>query len=288
MTSTTAPMDTDGTKDALRGALAPLAGSTLLVGLDVDGTLVNHDGDMSAAVHDTLQDVARTHHAVIATGRSIHATLPVVRTAGIESGFAVASNGAVTVELDRDAPGGYRVIDAQVFRPESALRTLREVAPGAHYAVEMADGSIYSTGGFQDASFGVEAQQRPLDELITLEAVRVVVHVPDLDPTEFSQLIEESGIHGVTYAIGWTAWLDMAAPGISKASALESVRARLGVAPEHTLTMGDGWNDVEMLDWARVGIAMGQAPDGVAAHADARTLDVHQDGAAVVLGMLGR
>jgi hydroxymethylpyrimidine pyrophosphatase-like HAD family hydrolase len=115
-----------------------------------------------------------------------------------------------------------------------------------------------------------------------------VVHVPDLTPQEFAQLIDESGVHGVQYAIGWTAWLDMAAPGVSKATALESVRARLEIDGARTVAIGDGFNDVEMLRWAGTGVAMGQAVDGVKEHADLVTLDVWHDGAVEVLrGVVG-
>lgn len=288
----TAAIAATGELDVIRGelesALAPVQGRTALLGLDVDGTLVDHDGAMSPAVHDALTAAAREHHVVIATGRSIGATLPVVRAAGVERGFAVCSNGAVTLELDPATEDGYRVLDVRTFRPQQALRALREVAPGAHYAVEMADGRFRATPGFQDASFGVEAEETDLDDLLDLEAVRVVVHVPDLTPQEFSRIIAEAGVHGVEYAIGWTAWLDMAAPGVSKASALEVVRERLDVPIGSTVAVGDGWNDTEMLAWAGVGVAMGQAPQGVADVADLRTADVAHDGVALVLRTLIR
>lgn len=283
-----ATTDVEATRARLADHLDQLAGEHLLIGLDVDGTLVDHDGAMSAPMREALQRAARGSTVVIATGRSLGATVPIVRAAGIEHGYAVCSNGAVTLEMDPSAPEGYRVIDTRTFQPGQALATLREVAPDAHYAVEMASGAFRATPGFQDASFGVEAIESDLDQLMDLEAVRVVVHVPDLSPQEFSRVIAESGVHGVEYAIGWTAWLDMAAPGVSKASALEVVRERLGIPRERTLTVGDGFNDVEMLDWAQVGVAMGQAPQGVKDVADTVTLSVYEDGTVLVLEAVAR
>jgi Cof subfamily protein (haloacid dehalogenase superfamily) len=281
------PPVTDGTLEVarvrVRTALEDLQAAPVLLGLDVDGTLVDHDGAMSPEVHRALNAAAKDAHVVIATGRSIGATLPIARAAGVERGYAVCSNGAVTVRLDPELTDGWEVLSSRTFLPGNALAALREVAPTAHYAVETADGAFFSTPGFQDASFGVQAAEADLDALFALEAVRVVVFVPDLTPEEFGKLISESGIHGVQYAIGWTAWLDMAAPGVSKATALEDVREELGVDRAHTVTVGDGFNDVEMLSWAGVGIAMGQAAPGVKEHADLETLDVWNDGAAEVL-----
>lgn len=270
-------------RERLRPVLDTLGEGRLLIGLDVDGTLVDHDGRMSPALREALQAAAAEHEVVIATGRSVGATLPIVEAAGIRHGFAVCSNGAVTLEIDPTAPGGHRVIDTRPFEPGPALARLREAAPDAHYAVELPDGSFRATPGFQDASFGVEAQESSIDELMTLEAVRVVVHVPDLSPEEFSEVVRDSGVHGVEYAIGWTAWLDMAAPGISKASALETVRDRLGIDPTRTLTVGDGFNDTEMLQWAQVGVAMGQALQEVKDAADVTTATVYEDGTVLVL-----
>lgn len=280
--------DRDATRTRLEEHLVSLPGNRLLIGLDVDGTLVDHDGVMSPPMRRVLQKAANEHVVVISTGRSLGATLPIVQAAGITNGYAVCSNGAVTLELDPEADGGYRIIDTRVFQPGYALRTLRDVAPDAHYAVEKADGSFHATTGFQDSSFGVQAQERPLDDLLELEAVRVVVHVPDLTPQEFSRVIAESGVHGVEYSIGWTAWLDMAAPGVSKATALETVRESLGVQPEHTVAVGDGFNDTEMLQWAGVGVAMGQAPQGVKDVADIVTDSVYEDGTVLVLETLLR
>ena len=288
MTPTAELADRDATRTRLEEHLVSLPGNRLLIGLDVDGTLVDHDGVMSPPMRRVLQKAANEHVVVISTGRSLGATLPIVQAAGITSGYAVCSNGAVTLELDPEADGGYRIIDTRVFQPGHALRTLRDVAPDAHYAVEKADGSFHATTGFQDSSFGVQAQERPLDDLLELEAVRVVVHVPDLTPQEFSRVIAESGVHGVEYSIGWTAWLDMAAPGVSKATALETVRESLGVQLEHTVAVGDGFNDTEMLQWAGVGVAMGQAPQGVKDVADIVTDSVYEDGTVLVLQTLLR
>ena len=73
--------------------------------------------------------------------------------------------------------------------------------------------------------------------------------------------VESIGLHEVAYAVGWTAWLDINPEGVSKASALELVRRRLGVEPWATIAVGDQRNDIEMLRWAARGVAMGNAPD---------------------------
>ena len=86
--------------------------------------------------------------------------------------------------------------------------------------------------------------------------------------------------------MGWTAWLDVAPEGVTKASALEALTARLGLDASHVLAVGDGSNDVEMLQWAGTGVAMGSAPQWVRERADMVTEPVWREGCAAVLDAL--
>ena len=96
------------------------------------------------------------------------------------------------------------------------------------------------------------------------------------------------GLTRVSYAIGWTAWLDIAPDGVNKATAMEWVREQLGVPLERTVAIGDGRNDIDMLEWAGRGVAMGQAPSDVIAVADEVARAVRDDGLADVLESLVR
>ncbi|WP_258804467.1 HAD family hydrolase [Pseudarthrobacter sp. NS4] len=259
----------------------------LMVALDVDGTLVDHDGHMSPAVREAAQAVvAAGHEVMIATGRSLNAMLPILENIGIERGYAVCCNGGVTLRLNPEFENGYEVLHKATFDPAPALRALRERLPSAKYALEDEDGNFLSTERFQDASFGVEAVGVDFHTMLESTAVRVVVFSTENTPEEFNEAIEQIGLAGVTYSVGWTAWLDIAAAGVTKASALESLRSRLGIEPHLTVAVGDGRNDIEMLGWAGRGVAMGQAPEEVIAAADEVTHSVFDDGAAHVLRSL--
>ena len=258
-----------------------------LVALDVDGTLVDHDGLMSPDVRSAAMDaIAAGHHLVISTGRSLGAALPVLRNIGLTEGYTVCSNGGVTLRVDPSLEDGYEIVDRVVFDPRQALDALRVQLPTAKFALEDHEGRFLSTERFQDASFGAEAQAVDFEFLRESKAVRVVVFSTDSTAEEFGQAVASIGLHGVTYSVGWTAWLDIAAAGVTKASALEQVRRRLNIDPQHTVAVGDGRNDVEMLSWAARGVAMGQSPQEVLDAASEVTGSVYEDGAAAVLRSL--
>lgn len=262
-----------------------------LIGLDIDGTLVHDDGYLSPAVAQEVQRVKTLGHEVmIATGRAAANAVPVARDLGIHEGFIVSSNGAVTVEIDAEHPRGFQMRDVVTFDPSEVLEKLIEHLPEAHFAVEDLDGSYRFHKPFPSHALGDQNTETPLEELRHHPVSRVVVLSPQHDVEEFLGLISDIGLASVSYAIGYTAWLDISPQGVSKASALENQRERLGIAKNQVLVMGDGRNDIEMFQWAKSGgglaFAMGQAPEEVIEAATHVTSSVTDDGVATVLSGL--
>jgi hydroxymethylpyrimidine pyrophosphatase-like HAD family hydrolase len=266
-------------------AIADLSpGPQLLVALDIDGTILGHDGTMSDGVIAAVGDVATSGtHVVLATGRSLQAVTPVLAHLGLETGWAVCSNGAVTIRLDPELEGGYEINDVATFDPEPTLRLLREHAPDVLFAVEDLGRGFKVTAPFPMGELTGEVRVVDFEELCAAPASRLTLRAPDLGADDFHDLVDRSGLHGVSYAVGWTAWLDIAPEGISKASALEVVRQRLEVPEGSTLAAGDGRNDIEMLGWAGVGVAMGGADADTLAAADVHTGPVEEDGLVPIL-----
>lgn len=259
----------------------------LLVALDVDGTVLHEDGFLSTAVHRAVTDaVARGHEVMLATGRSADSTTPIAEQLGITPEYLVSSNGAVTLRRDETAPGGYRRERVETFDPGPVLTTISGALADARYAVEDAEGHFRFTARFPEAAVGPQSEEVAFEDLLAVEATRVVVISPNHAMEEFLGVVERMGLHRVSYAVGWTAWLDIAPDGVNKATALEWVRGRLGIPLSNTVAVGDGRNDIEMLEWAGRGVAMGQAPDEVRAVANEITRAVRDDGLARLLNSL--
>ncbi len=257
---------------------------TRLVALDVDGTLMSYDGVISADVRTAVADlVAAGVHVVLATGRSMHSAVEVALDLGLTQGWVVGSNGAVTARLDPSADGGYVVVHAVTFDPAPALRTIALEIPDVLFAVEDLGVGFRVSRPFPDGELTGEQRVEPFEQLLATPATRVVIRNPGGTPEEFHELVERVGLHQVSYAVGWSAWLDLTPAGVSKASALEEVRRELGVEPYETLAIGDGENDVEMLRWAACGVAMGHALERVRLAADEVTGTIDDDGAVAVL-----
>jgi hydroxymethylpyrimidine pyrophosphatase-like HAD family hydrolase len=266
-----------------------------LVALDVDGTLVDFDDRMSETVRSEVRRLAQTRgtHVVIATGRSLIGLLPILDRLQLSDGFAICSNGAVTVRLSPDGGSGggpgipsYDVVEQVTFDAGPAVRLLAEHLPDARFAVEVLGVGYRVHGSFPEGELTGAIENVSFEELTRDPVGRVVVRSPEHTPEHFLELVSRIGLHGVSYAVGWTAWLDLAPEGVSKASGLEAVRRVLGVQPTETYAVGDGRNDMEMIRWAAHGAVMASAPPEVLALADEVLPDVSQDGLLQLLGRL--
>jgi hydroxymethylpyrimidine pyrophosphatase-like HAD family hydrolase len=258
-----------------------------LIALDLDGTTITHAGELRPAVHQAVRAVADAgHHIVVATGRSIVATTPILDMLGLTTGYVVCSNGAVTLQLDPDEPQGYQIIDTVTFDPAPALELLRDSWPDAVIAVEELGVGFKLSAPFPDGELQGELRVVPWEELVADPVTRVTFRSPTGTSEDFEELAERIGLHEVNYNVGFTAWMDINPEGVSKGSALELLRRMLEVEPPDTVAVGDQRNDIEMLRWAAWGVAMANAPDEVKEVADDVTGHVDEDGLVPVLRSL--
>jgi Cof subfamily protein (haloacid dehalogenase superfamily) len=79
-------------------------------------------------------------------------------------------------------------------------------------------------------------------------------------------------------------FFEAANPQVNKGVAVKYLTETiLGLSAENVMAIGDNFNDVEMLEYAQVGVAMGNAPAEVKAFANWTTADVEDDGAAIAI-----
>ena len=262
-----------------------------LVALDIDGTLLKWvDGagttheEIAPAVHDAVHRArAAGAHIVLASGRSPHGMTRVADLLGLHTEdrdqlWVVASNGAVVF---RYPP--LEVVHEVTFDAAPAVAAVLKHHPEALVAVEERGVGYRVNRHFPTGELSGDMILTEVANLVRGPVSRVIIRDPDATADDFVELAAKLGLHGTDYVVGWTAWLDLTPVGVSKASGLDFVSERLGVAQSDVLAIGDGRNDIEMLRWAGRGVAMGQAIEEVREAADDVTETVYDDGVAVEL-----
>jgi len=260
-----------------------------VIALDIDGTLIKWiDGTGAAsesvtpAVYDAVNRAYEAGaHIVLASGRSPHGMTRVAELLGLPRDgedrlWIVASNGSVIL---RYPP--VDVVHEETFDAREAVHAILEKHPAALVAVEERGVGYRLNDHFPPGELTGEMIVTPVEELIAEPVSRVIIRDPSVSADDFVALGRELGLHGISYVVGWTAWLDLAPVGVSKASGVSYVVDELGLEPADVLAIGDGRNDIEMLEWAGRGVAMGHAPVEVHEAADAVTSSVDEDGAAL-------
>lgn len=267
-----------------------VATERLLIVLDIDGTVILEDESLSPGVVEAVAHAQRAGHEVmIATGRSWEGTRGILRVLDIAPEYVVCSNGAVVLKrVDADELR-YDRDHVETFDPAEVLAQLRQHLPDARYLVELPDGRRLYTEYLDDWNL-VHAQRVTFEELAAQRVCRIVVVAPDKGEKDFVDLVGRIGLNQVSYAVGWTAWLDIAPQGVDKSTGLELVRTELGIDPAHVLVIGDGRNDVGMFRWALENggraVAMEQGPQEVREAAGETTTSVSAGGVAEVLRRL--
>ncbi|MCV7253620.1 HAD family hydrolase [Mycolicibacterium fluoranthenivorans] len=261
-----------------------------LIATDVDGTLLDADEHVTArtraAVHAAVD--AGTHF-VLATGRPPRWVPPVVEELGFAP-MAVCANGAVIYDSATD-----RIVSARTLSAE-LLTTLADIAtrviPGAGLAVERVGRSAHdaatpqfvSSPGYEHAWLNPDNTEVSLEDLLSAPAVKLLIRKAGARSADMAAaLAPHIGIEGdLTYSTN-NGLIEVMPIGISKASGIEEVARPLGIAAEDAVTFGDMPNDVPMLRWAGLGVAMGNAhPDALAAANEITTTNA-DDGVARVL-----
>lgn len=119
--------------------------------------------------------------------------------------------------------------------------------------------------------------------MLAAPSVKLVVRQTGVAPEELLADVVDLDVAGCQPTISGAPFVEVADAGVTKASGLERLCGILGVQQHEVIAFGDHLNDLDLLQWAGRGIAMGNGLDDVKQAADEVTLTNDEDGLAVVI-----
>jgi len=254
-----------------------------LLAVDMDGTLLNSDKAITATTAAILRAAREEHgvRVVLASARPPRTILPFHKLLNLDTPL-ICYNGALVFDPTTNAVLMHRPVSAPLARGIVAIA--KKFAPDVSISVEVLDrwytdhldeGFLTGTGR-EGRPVEVERIERYLKQAVTrmtlLGPAEQIAPVKEAILTRYPLQLIVSDLAGKV--------LQIVHATTSKAQALRVVASELGVTRQQTMAIGDQLNDVEMLHWAGVSVAMGNAPEEVKAVADVVTEHHDADGAA--------
>jgi Cof subfamily protein (haloacid dehalogenase superfamily) len=225
-------------------------------------------------------------HVVIATGRMYRSVRPYADAAGIDAPL-VCYQGAAVVD-----PGSGEWLLHEPIPLELAREAIGAVEAAGFALNCYVDDDLYVAAITEHARSYADFQSIPLHEVGDLlgwiERPPTKLVVVD-DPARLDELrprLEQRFGERLYIAKSLPYFLELASPTISKGSGLAFVAEHLGFTAKRTIAFGDGENDLELLDWAGFGIAVGNADERLKARADWICPSAEDEGVAQVLEAL--
>jgi 5-amino-6-(5-phospho-D-ribitylamino)uracil phosphatase len=271
-----------------------------LLAIDIDGTLVNSQDELTLATRDALRRAIEAGvRVVLATGRRYSRALPLVAPLALDVPLITASGALIKDPLD------HRTLFRAEFKPGVLAGVLRMVDAAGYEPVLYAD--TYAEG-FDYFCRRVEIERPELAEFFRMnpDFHRLLpALVDDPPPGVFSCFA--MGTRAEMLALGgeleqcypndlyvhvlrsprYVGYMCEIAPlGVTKWSGIEHLAHDWGIGDAEICAVGDDVNDIPMIRAAGLGVAMGNAQPEVKAAADRIAPGHDEDGLAEVVAWL--
>lgn len=257
--------------------------SKKLLALDIDGTLTNTQKDITPATLEKIIEAQEKGHIVaIASGRPLPGIRKIADTIELDrfGGYVLAFNGGRIVDYSTGEVVYQAVLDNDV------VRDIYDYCLKAGCGMVTYDGDRVITGTDIDGYMTFEASINHM-EIMRIDNFREYIDFPlnkclltaDPDKAEkIEQELAEKFGDQLNIFRSEPYFVEIMPPNVHKATSLEKLLEVLDMDRKDLVACGDGYNDLTMIEYAGVGVAMANAQDIVKEHADYITLSNDEDG----------
>lgn len=263
--------------------------SIKLVAIDIDGTLLNSNRKISLKVKETLQRANENGMSIVlCTGRPLPGVKEQLTELNLygDNDYVITYNGSLV-----QATKSNEIISQYTLSHNDFLEIeLMSRAVGAHlHAID--DQTIYTTNRdigkytvHEAYLVDMPLKYRTVEEMTPDMSIikMMMIDEPEVLDKAISQLPDEF-IEKYTTVKSTDFYYEILNKKASKGNALAKLAEHLGIAQSETMAIGDNENDLSMIEYAGIGVAMGNATESVKRAADIQTTSNDEDGVAEIL-----
>ncbi len=256
-----------------------------IVVLDLDGTLTNSKKELSERNRLALIKLQQNgEKVVLASGRPTYGIVPLAKELELEKfgGYILSYNGGVIIDCCTGKELYSNVLPSELIAP------LYEASKECDTTILSYDAEYIVTENGEDKFVGIEAhlnkmKVKEVDDFLNYFSTPLPKCLAVGDPARVVEL--EAGLKSRFDGVmniyrSEPFFLELVPLGIDKAQSLSVLLEKIGGEREDMIAFGDGFNDLSMIQYAGVGVAMANAQDEVKRHADVIALSNDEDGVA--------
>lgn len=255
-----------------------------LVAVDIDGTLLNSDGIITEKTKHAIKSaVEKGVLFSICTGRPIQGVESFNSLLNLDSPF-ITYNGAMIVMGKSKDILFHQSLTAEVSRDILSIAkdlgtTVIIWSNNQLFVYELNEKVDYYRKAAKVEPILIEDEEEVIKSGVTK-----ILWYDDPEKLDYYQtILKDKLADSVNYCTSRPIFLEFFHKEVSKAVAMEKLGEHFGIKREEMIAIGDGFNDLAMIEYAGLGVAMGNAPEEIKAKADFVTRSNDEDGIAYVL-----
>ena len=254
------------------------------VAADMDGTLLNSCGEITPATADAIRKLAEQDVVfTVSTGRPIQGVEKYKELLGL-TGPVITYNGAMIVNAENNEvlfeQGLLREDARKIWELGQTYNTTMCIWAGNQLYGNRLDDRIHD---YKKLS-GVEpVLAEDIEELLDIGITKILWYDEVERIEAFLTQLSSDLFCEVSYCTSKPTFLEFFSKKVSKAVAMEKIGELLGISREEMVAIGDGLNDLSMIQYAGLGVAMGNAAKEVKESAQFITATNEEEGVRKVL-----
>lgn len=270
-----------------------------MIVLDIDGTLINDNNQILKQTQEVITQAQQDHKKIVlASGRPTKGILQFSKKLKIkkDNGFIISYNGAKVTDIS-----GKEIFLNETIEKKLSHKILTRLESFDVITFIDNDEYLFVKDAYDDLAYiddgekkiNIIKSERDDNELKLCEFKRLYDYNEDLNKIlvaadrnylkKHLKKIIEPFQHEINAEFSADYILEITKKNVHKANGLEIILSKLKIERNNVIAFGDGENDISMLEYVGVGVAMGNANNKVKKHADIITTDNNKSGIAEII-----